>query len=230
MAAQKKEKVISPKKTSSVKASLSAPTFSVKGEKIADEQLSEAIFGQKTNKVLLAQAVRVYLANQRSAGAKTKGRGEVTASTKKVYKQKGTGGARHGSISAPIYVGGGIAHGPNGNENYDLVLPRKLRKKALASAFSAKREAGDLFIGDLEKIEPKTKVVAQTLLKMGTKGSLVVIHSGSGAFYKAARNIKNINVISAREVTTYDVMRAKSVVLTQDALAVLEERFTTKNA
>src|SRR3989344_4073637 len=97
---------------------ISVPAFSITGESLKVVTLPVKVFGVKADPALLAQAVRIYLGNQRKSSAKTKTRAEVEGSTRKIYRQKGTGRARHGSIRAPIFVGGGIAHGPDGSQNY----------------------------------------------------------------------------------------------------------------
>src|SRR5579885_383385 len=119
--------------------------------------LPHVIFGEKVNKQLLAQAVRVYLANKRQGTVSTKTRGEVDGSTRKIYRQKGTGRARHGSVRAPIFVHGGVVHGPKPRD-YSLNLPKKMRRKALFSALSAKLQDGQIkVVAGFEKLEPKTK-------------------------------------------------------------------------
>jgi len=177
------------------KAGISVDSYSVIGEKKGTVLLPEALFGQKPNAVLIAQAVRVFLSNQRSAHAKVKGRGEIQGSTRKIYKQKGTGGARHGARSAPIFVGGGIAHGPHGIENYNLVLPRTLRKKALISALSARAQNGSISIAEFDKVETKTGKMAKALQKMALKKPLTIYINSEGgdvyAMFKIYDHIRN---------------------------------------
>lgn len=205
------------------KGSLSAPGYTKSGTRGKAIPLPKEIFGQEPNETLLAQAVRVYLSNQRKARAKTLRRGEVRKSTRKIWRQKGTGRARHGAASAPIFVGGGIAHGPRGIENYQKKLPAKMRKKALVSALSAKQEAGELLIADLERIEPKTKNVAGLLKKIDA-AQATIVQGGSDNLWRAARNIEGINLIPALQLTAYDVLTANKLVFTKEGLSALEKR------
>ncbi len=218
---EKAVKVVASKKTAS---KLSVTAYSLNGEKGADVTLSAAIFGQKDNKQLLAQAVQVYLGNQRSAQAKTKTRAEVDRTTAKIYKQKGTGGARHGSRKAPIYVGGGIAHGPTGTQNYARTLSKRLRSRALAVALSTKVRAGQIMIADIEKIEAKTKNIANILKKMNLTGKTLLVCT-ENSLYVAGRNISNLTIVQANELTTYHVLSSKNIILTNDALNVIIGRY-----
>lgn len=207
--------------------SLSVPSYTKSGTKGKPAALPREVFGQKPNPTLLAQAVRVYLANQRKAGAKTKRRGEVAKSKRKIWRQKGLGLARHGARSAPIFVGGGVAHGPTGQEAYALELPRKMRKKALVSALSAKYEAGDILLIDLEKVEPKTKNVARALKKLKVEAATLV-HSGSTNLWKAGRNIEDLTLIPAAQITAYGVLSSGKLILTREGLGQLTERISGK--
>jgi LSU ribosomal protein L4P len=130
----------------------------INGKKVGTINLPPEIFAAEVNPPLMAQAVRVYLANQRKAHPKTKTRAEVNRTKAKWYRQKGTGRARHGSRAAPIFVGGGVAHGPTGEQNYQLKMPKKMKKAALFSALTSKfKEKEILVVKGLEKIEPKPK-------------------------------------------------------------------------
>lgn len=209
------------------KGSLSVPSYTKAGNKGKAVSLPKDIFGQEPNYTLLSQAVRVFLSNQRRARAKTKGRGEVAASTRKIWRQKGTGRARHGARSAPIFVGGGIAHGPRGIENYKLSLPRVMKKKALVSALSAKTKDGLLLVADLESIEPKTKKMVQFLEKVKTEGRVVIVHKGAKDLFRAGRNIENLNLVPAAQLTTYDVLAAGKVIFTREGLGELLGRLGT---
>jgi len=154
-AVEKKEKVeaaVSPKGTSFKEAAAAPKAAGLKvevidtvGKVVETMELPKELFGAKINSVLMAQAVRVYLANQRLGTASTKTRGEVDGSTRKIYRQKGTGRARHGGIRAPIFVKGGIAHGPKPRD-YSLLLSKNMRIAALRSALSAKVKAGEVAV------------------------------------------------------------------------------------
>lgn len=206
---------------------LTVPVYAADGTKKGTIGLPREIFGQKPNPALLAQAVRVYLANQRSAGAKTKGRGEVKISTRKIYRQKGTGHARHGAKSAPLFVGGGIAHGPKGIISR-LALPEKTRRLALIQALSSKVKEGVLFAADIERVEPKTKLVAGLLKKIGLGRGTAIIHGGSRELFRAGRNIEGLVLVPASQLTAYEVLAARNILSTKEALDVLIKRLGGK--
>jgi large subunit ribosomal protein L4 len=202
---------------------LSVPFYTQKGNEGKAFNLPKEIFGQKANEKLIAQAVRVYLSNQREACAKVKTRAEVNRTTKKLYRQKGTGGARHGSRKAPIFVGGGVAHGPTGLENYKLKLPKKMARRALFSALSAKVKDGKVAICDIEKIQPKTKELADFLSKIGISYATIV-HGGAKNLILAGRNLNNIDLVRAEELNTYDVLRSHNLLFTKEGLEALTKR------
>ncbi|MDO8599931.1 MAG: 50S ribosomal protein L4 [bacterium] len=185
--------------------------------------LNKEIYGQKPNIALLTQSVRVILSNKRKANAKTKTRGEVSRSTAKIFKQKGTGNARHGSRSAPIFVGGGIAHGPHGIQNYQLKLPQKMRQKALISALSQRASSGDLFVASVEDIEPKTRILAGILAKSKLSKKITFVYENP-LFTRVVRNLENVRPVVVSGLTAYDVLASKMTVLTQEAVEQIEKR------
>lgn len=214
-------------KTPARKSRFSAPLFTASGNQTGEVELPEEIFGQKPNARLVAQAVRVYLSRQRQANAHTKRRGDVNLSTKKIYKQKGTGGARHGARSAPLFVGGGVAHGPKNIKNYKLELSKKQSIKAVIYALSDKAKDNKIsVIKGFEKIKPKTKVVANFLKKVRADKP-VLVHSGSVALFRAGRNIEGLSLIRADQLNTYNVLIAKNILLTQEGLDTLTKRMMT---
>src|SRR3990167_1083199 len=207
---------------------LKARVYSLKATKLEDVSLPKE-FGMEANLPLLAQAVRVYEERSHIGLADTQTRADVNRTTKKVYKQKGTGGARHGARSAPIYVGGGRAHGPKNFENYKLELPKKMARLAFISSLSDKVTNKKLSVAlDLEGIEPKTKNLNTFLKKAGFK-KLTLVHSGKENIFRAGRNIENLSLVRAQELSTYDVIKASNLVLTQEAVEVLTKR-GVKNA
>lgn len=175
---------------------------------------------------LIAQAVRVYLANQRAGGAATKTRGKVEGSTRKIYKQKGTGRARHGSIRAHIFVGGGVVFGPVPHD-FHLNMPKKMKSKALASILSQKREESSVIVVEgLEKIEPKTKLMAKALAALeADKKTLVVVGAAQKNIVKATRNITKVQTLTAHDLHTYAVYTNKKVLFTKQAVDELKGRF-----
>lgn len=220
-------KVKPVEKTTSV--SLSAPIFTAAGAKSGTLSLPKEVFGAKINKALMAQAVRVYLANQRLGTASTKTRGEVEGSTRKIYRQKGTGRARHGGVRAPIFVKGGIAHGPKPRD-YSLKLPQKMKRAALISALSLKQKDGEIkILSGLEKIEPKTKILSALIEKVSDqtpqKRILLVTSANPKDLenvYRASRNIANVEVLNALFLNVYEVLKHKDLLFMKEAIGVLE--------
>lgn len=200
--------------------SIKADVYDTKGKVVETINLPAEIFGAKINPKLLAQAVRVYLANQRAGTASTKTRGEVKGSSRKIYRQKGTGRARHGSIRAPIFVHGGVAFGPKPRD-YSLKLPKKMKKKALDSALSAKiKDRGIKIITGLEKITPKTKKMVEILknLNLNNQKLLIVLPKKEENIDRAARNIGGVDMTLANQLNTYDVLNATMLLFTKDAI------------
>jgi large subunit ribosomal protein L4 len=185
--------------------------------------LPEAFFGAPVNKQLMAQAVRVYLANQREGSAHTKTRGEVDGSTRKIYKQKGTGNARHGGIRAPIFVGGGTAFGPRAHD-FTLSFPKKMKQKAVQSALTVQYQQGIIrILSGFSGLAPKTKTYSELLSKVGThKKVLVVISQEEKDMRVYMRNIKNVTILRAQDLHTYALLTARSIIITQQALTEFE--------
>lgn len=219
-----------PVKTSELKklSGLSAQVFSAAGVEGTAIELPKEIFGGKINKELIAQAVRVYLANQRLGTAKVKSRGEVDLTTAKWYKQKGTGRARHGAKSAPIFVKGGVAHGPK-PKDYSLSLPKKMKKAALIAALSSKMHDGEIkVLTGMDKIEPKTKNVAALLKKLGLYEKKVLLVTPDGIkkgfenVYKAGRNVEGLSLVSAKSLSTYEALDNRMILFMREAIDVLK--------
>lgn len=198
--------------------------------------LPKEIFAVKVNPELMAQAVRVYLANQRTAGAKTKTRAEVNRTKAKWYRQKGTGKARHGSRAANIFVGGGIAHGPTGGQTYKLKMSQKAKKAALFSALTDKlKNKKILVIEGLEKVKPKTKEMAKTLEKLQPKADrpraekiLIVMPKVIDNVIRAARNIEGVSLEQANLLNTYEVLNNKEIIFMKEGIDKLKETFLGK--
>lgn len=229
-----RKKVI--KKTSE-KKTCQIEVFDTEGKVVEKLDLPEKIFAAKINRDLIAQAVRVYLANQRQGTQSTKTRGEIVASTAKIWRQKGTGRARHGAKSAPIFVGGGVAHGPKPRD-FSLKLPQKMRRAALFSALTAKlQEKAVVAVSGLEEIKPKTKEFAAVLKKLkgvlnGVKKKklklLVVLPGKLENLARAARNIKEVTLLPATSLNTYLVLSSQKLLFLKDAFSVLEQTFLGK--
>jgi large subunit ribosomal protein L4 len=220
-------KVVAAKETG-----LKQSVYDLKGAVSGSIELPAEIFGAKINKTLMTQAVRVYLANKRRGTLSTKSRGDVKISTRKIYKQKGTGRARHGAASAPIFVGGGIAFGPKPRD-FSMKLNQGMKKAALFSALSAKLKDGEIkIITGLEKIEQKTSKMAAVVknLELNGKGqSLLLVTPKAGADFenvvKAARNIKGVSVVSANQLNTYSILVHNRVLFMKNAVESLKETF-----
>ena len=220
------------KKTEVKETGLKLSVYDLKGAVAESLTLPKEIFEAKINDSLMAQAVRVYLANQRRGTLKTKSRGEVSISTRKIYRQKGTGRARHGAASAPIFVGGGIAFGPKPRD-FSMKLNQGMKKAALFSALSAKLKDGEIkIITGLEKIEQKTSKMAAVVknLELNGKGqSLLLVTPKAGADFenvvKAARNIKGVSVVSANQLNTYSILVHNRVLFMKNAVESLKETF-----
>ena len=189
-------------------------------------KLNEEIFGLDPRDDLLQRMVRYQLSKRQQGTHKALGRAEVSRTGKKMYKQKGTGGARHHSARAPQFRGGGKAHGPV-VRSHAHDLPKKVRALALRHALSAKAQSSELIIIDqLVAAEAKTKVLTGQLEKLGLNNALMI----SGAevdknFGLAASNIPNIDVLPVQGINVYDILRRGKLVLTKAAVEALEERF-----
>ena len=189
-------------------------------------ELSPAIFGQKVRADVLHQVVRWQLAKRRQGTHKAKTRSEVKATTRKMYKQKGTGRARHGAASAPQFRGGGRSFGPV-VRSHAIDLPKKVRALALRHALSAKAMDGALIVVDKAAVtEAKTKVLRGQFSKLGFDNALIIDGSEIDANFRiAARNIPNIDVLPVQGINVYDILRRHKLVLTKAALDALEARF-----
>lgn len=212
-------------KKTAVAHGLKAPLFAPTGKEDGTIDLPAAFFGAKENPVLVAQAVRVYLANQREGSAQAKTRGEVEGSTRKIYKQKGTGRARHGGIRAPIFVGGGIVFGPRAH-SFTMDMPQKMRVRALASALtSLNKNGGVKVVAKLESLPKKTKEFAQMLKNIeATKKTVVFFGHEEQSLAPCIRNIDGVSVYPVSSANTYTVVTHGTVIFTPKAVEELEQR------
>jgi len=201
--------------------------YTLSGTKSGQMELPKEIFAAKINEPLMAQAVRVYLSNQRKAQAKVKSRGEIVLTTAKWFRQKGTGRARHGARSAPIFVGGGVAHGPTGEQNYQLKMPKKMKKQALFSALTSKFKTNEvLVIKDLAKIEPKTKKMETILEKLAKDNKATIILSEKlENVSRAARNLKGVNLSQANQLNPYQVLNGGQLIFMKEAVEKLKGKW-----
>jgi len=192
--------------------------------KVGELDLADTVFGAEVNEALLYEAVRHYLAGKRGGNAKTKTRHEVAGSGKKLWKQKGTGRARTGSVRSPLWRHGGTVHGPV-TRDYSYKLPRKMQLGALRSALSAKLLDGDLkVVSAFQLSSPKTKDILATLRKFdATKKVLLVDTAENRNLELSARNLEGVEVVRSNEVHPYHLLGANRILLTQAAASKLSE-------
>lgn len=204
----------------------------ITGKKQGDITLPKEIFGAEPNQTLLAQYVRVYRHRQRQAGAKAQTRSEVTGTTAKVWRQKGTGRARHGSRKAPIFVKGGQAHGPSGEQNYKLTMSKKMRRQALISALSSQAQIVAVLQG-LEKVEAKSKKLAEALQKsLGWENTpiTIILDTPNQEIIRGSRNLGKVAVTQAKRLNAYEVLHAKQLIFTKESLDQLIEIIEDKKS
>ena len=193
----------------------------------AKVQLPDAIFAVEPNDHAIYLDVKQYLANQRQGTHKSKQRNEIAGSTKKLYKQKGTGGARAGSIKSPLFNGGGRVFGPQPRD-YSFKLNKKLKSLARKSALTYKAKDNNIvvleaFTFDSIKTANYAKVVAD--LKLTDVKSLLVLPAANNNVYLSSRNLKKAKVVTAAELNTFDVLNAGTLLLTTETVKTLEEAF-----
>lgn len=187
--------------------------------------LPDDVFNVKANKHLMHEAVRSFLANRRQGTSSTKGRSEVRASGRKPWKQKGLGRARAGTATSPIWVGGGVAHGPKPRD-YGFSLPKKARRLAIKGALSTKaREGGLKIVESLTLSEPKTKKAVELIRSLGVGGMkcLFVLSQKSDDLIRATNNIPGVKTTTAKDVNIYDVLNSDAILIDKDAVGAIAE-------
>ncbi len=196
----------------------------IKGENVGEVFLKENIFSAKVNKYLVHQAVKRYLANKRRGTASTKNRSAVRGGGAKPWKQKGTGRARAGTNSSPIWVGGGVVFGP-APRDYSFSLPKKMKVAALKSALSDKLGNKEIIIVDkLVLEESKTSKMVQILKSLQAfKKPLIIVENEDKNIARAAKNIKGTQVLPVSKINTYDLVNHKKIIITKKALKQIEE-------
>ena len=191
-------------------------------------EISDKIIGAKINNKLISSVLYKTNANYKGRKAKTKQKNEIVGSTSKIYAQKGTGNARHASKKAPIFVGGGIAHGPKGELNYKKRKLNKSEKKlSIASLITKKNNLKDLIILDDFQAEIlKTKEMSKILVKFNAQNSIIIADKKSkDNIFKSARNIPNVKVTDINHFSLYDLAKYKKVIFTQTSIKELEKRY-----
>ncbi len=187
-------------------------------------ELSDSVFGAEVNEALLYEAVRQYTAARRSGTASTKTRHEVSGSGKKLWKQKGTGRARMGSIRSPLWRHGGTVHGPQ-PRSYEYRLPRKMLLGALRSALSAKVRDGELrVVRSFDLPQAKTKEMVSVLGRLEVKKTVLLVELGENTnLDRASRNLKSVKLVPTKDVTVYDLLKYQEVLLSETAAQKLSE-------
>ena len=201
--------------------------FNIDGKKESIEVMDK-IFSAKINKKLISGVLYKINANYKGRKAKTKQKNEIIGSTSKIYAQKGTGNARHASRKAPIFVGGGIAHGPKGEKNYKIrKLNKNEKKMSVASLLSDKKNSSNLIvISDFKKEIKKTKEMFSILKKLEISNSLIILDKSSkNKVEKSIRNIPNIKVTDVNHFSAFDVVKFKKIVFTESSVKELEKRY-----
>lgn len=202
----------------------SVDIFDLNNSPVGSLELSDTVFGAEVNEDLLYEAVRAYTASRRSGTASTKTRHEVSGSGKKLWKQKGTGRARMGSIRSPLWRHGGTVHGPQ-PKSYAYKLPRKMQLGALRSALSAKLRDGELkVVQSFELADHKTKRVIWALGALEAKKTVLLVELADNAKLKlASRNLQGVKLVVTKAVNVYDLLAHQSVLLTEAAAKKLSE-------
>jgi large subunit ribosomal protein L4 len=198
--------------------------FNIAGEKVKELALDDSVFGCEVRSYLLHDVVLWQLANRRAASANTKTRAQVSGGGAKPWKQKGTGRARSGSNTSPVWRHGGVTFGPN-NRNYKINLPKKVRKQALCSALSMKTSENLLKVVDAMSLEePRTKQFVKVLGALGMAETLVVVGNMNTNVALASRNHPKSKVLDVRGLNVYDLLKYKGLVMDLEAIEFIEER------
>ena len=202
--------------------------INIDGKKTDNIELSDKIFSVTPNMDVIRSIVDWQINRFKKRTAKTKQRNEVRGSTAKIYAQKGTGGARHSSRKAPIFVGGGVAHGPKGSVYRVKKINKKIKKLGLLHLLSQKNKVNSLFVvEDFKKEITKTKLFNQFLEKNKLKNSLIISDKDSKLkIIKSARNIPNIKIIEQQGTNVYDLLKYKNVIFTTTSIKSLQDRLS----
>ncbi|MDW8395571.1 MAG: 50S ribosomal protein L4 [Anaerolineae bacterium] len=201
---------------------MNVPVFNLKGEQVGEVDLPETIFGVKVSQPLMHQALLRQLANARLGTHDTKTRAEVNRTTKKLYRQKGTGNARQGSRKAPHWVGGGVAFGPH-PRSYKQDMPRRMRRQAIRCALSQKAADQQIVVvEDFDMPEPKTKAFAAALQALNVDKGLIVLPGRNVNVEKSARNLPNVKTLFAMYLNIRDLFKYDKLVMPLSSLKVIE--------
>ncbi len=214
---------------------MKAPLYNIQAEQIGEVTLPKAVFETDPNHPLLIQSIKSYLGNQRTAYAKTKHRGEVAGTTKKMWAQKGTGRARHGSAKAPIFVGGGSAHGPRGDRNFKTTLNAQQRQVALYAALSKFAKNKSIIVVDkLSQITPKTKAAWEFIDDLEKKDQIlaqsnrigIITHQIPTNVKRAFRNIPGFTLSSVTSLNPYLLVSQNFLIFSKKSITSLTAKKT----
>jgi large subunit ribosomal protein L4 len=195
----------------------------ISGKAVGSLDLDDAVFGAEVHEHLLWETVKWQLAKRRAGTASTKRFGEVRGSSKKIWKQKGTGQARHGSRQAVIFVGGGSVKGPKPRD-YGYALPRQVKKQALRSALSLRAGEQKLIVVDHFATDGKTKSVATALKALGASNKALIVDAKTNEhLVRGAKNLPTSQWLAPEGINVYDIMRHDTLILTQDAVKAITE-------
>ncbi len=202
--------------------------INIDGKKTNNVELSEKIFSAQLNKSVITSVVDWQINHLKPRTAKTKQRNEVKGSTAKIYAQKGTGGARHSSRKAPLFVGGGVAHGPKGNVYRIKKINKKTKKLGLIQMLSQKKRINSLYVvEDFKQEIKKTKILNQFLVKNKLINSLMISDKNSKSnIMKSAKNIPNLKIIDQEGANVYDLLKYKNVIFTMTSIKSLQDRLS----
>jgi large subunit ribosomal protein L4 len=196
----------------------------IEGKPVAQVDLADAVFGVAVKPHVLHAVVTMQLANRRSANPTVKHRGDVAGSTRKLYKQKGTGRARRGDIKSPLLRGGGVIFGPDGR-SYTRQLPKKVRQLALKMALSSKLQDRALVVVDRFDLDPvKTKTFVNAIKALNLKSALIVTEAQNETLERSSRNVPSVKVLRSEGLNVYDVLKYDTLVLLQPAIKTIEGR------
>lgn len=207
---------------------MEAQVFSKTGSALKKIALSDDIFGIEPHEHAMWLAIKAYLANQRQGTHSTKGRSEIAGSTKKLFRQKGTGRARQGDIKSGLHPGGGTMHGPKPHK-YTEKIPKKVKMLARKSALSQKvKENAFVVVEDLNLNEPRSKDIQSVLnaLSLDKKQALLLTSGHNENVYRSGRNIPTLTIRSADQASMYDIWKSRAVIVEESALRAIEASFT----
>ena len=204
--------------------------LNIDGNQSKDINVSDKLTGLKVNNRLLKYVIDWQLNHSKKRVAKTKQRNEVVGSTKKIYAQKGTGGARHASRKAPLFVGGGVAHGPKGDNYKTKKINKKIRKIALAQTISKKKNNNELFIFDDVKKEIKKTKIFYTFLNKNKIDNVLIVSDKitEKNILKSVRNLPNVKLVSELGTNVYDLVKYKNVLFTTSSIKNIQDRLTNE--